>query len=161
MFRKLLFGSALFVALGAGSAQAQIFPDIYTGGSNRRYEENRTYRDERGTYHYETRTQRVWVPERRSEGLFGNRVIPGHYENRQVQVKVYDRNNRYDNNRTGNGGYYDRNGRWIPDNRNSKWSKHPHGMPPGQRKKYDDRRDDRYDRYDRNGKGRKHDRDDD
>lgn len=125
----------LFVALGAATmnkatAQRVNLPGIFTG--NRGYEEGKVYEDERGTYHYETRERRVWVPEQRTRGIFGTRIEPGHYETIREQVKIYhNRNNDYG---------YD-NGRY---NRNRKG--HPHGMPPGQRKKYGDRDhdDDRY-----------------
>jgi hypothetical protein len=86
-----------------------------------------TYRDEQGEYRYETREERVWIPEQRTGGIFGvgGRTIPGHYETRTNQVKVY----------------YDQNGN--PINRDRQYGegrkgwegKHPHGMPPGQRKK--------------------------
>ncbi|WP_207534993.1 hypothetical protein [Desertivirga arenae] len=79
------------------------------------------YRDQQGEYHYETRDQQVWVPEQRVGGIFGvgGRTIPGHYETRSQQVKVY---NRYPNSPYGQG--------------QKGWAgKHPHGMPPGQRKK--------------------------
>lgn len=143
---------ALFVAIGAAtadktSAQQVNIPEIFGGNGTRGYEEGKVYQDERGTYHYETRERRVWVPEQRTRGIFGTRVEPGHYETIREQVKIYhNRNNNY--------GYGD-------DRYNNKGSKkgHPHGMPPGQRKKmgnrdyddddrrYDDRRyDDR--RYD-------------
>lgn len=76
------------------------------------------YSGNNGDYHYETKDQQVWVPEQRVGGIFGvgGRVIPGHYETRQEQVKVY--NNNYQT--SGQNGWQ---------------GKHPHGMPPGQRKK--------------------------
>ncbi|WP_207422349.1 hypothetical protein [Desertivirga brevis] len=79
------------------------------------------YRDQQGEYHYETRKQQVWIPEQRVGGIFGvgGRTIPGHYETRSQQVKVY---NRYP------GGHYS-------DGQKGWSGKHPHGMPPGQRKK--------------------------
>jgi hypothetical protein len=81
-----------------------------------------TYTDEQGTYRYETREERVWVPERRTGGIFGvgGRTIPGHYETRTNQVKVYDNDRR-------NREYGEKAKGWE--------GKHPHGMPPGQRKK--------------------------
>lgn len=114
-----------------------------------------TYSDAQGTYRYETREERVWVPERRTGGIFGvgGRTIPGHYETRTNQVKVYDNDRK-------NGQYGDKSKGWE--------GKHPHGMPPGQRKKqgqngnYDNRNrdrnndgviDDRDRNYDRNGDG--------
>lgn len=114
--------------------------------------------DQQGSYRYETREERVWVPERRTGGIFGvgGRTIPGHYETRTREVKVYD-NDR-------NGQYGEKKKGWE--------GKHPHGMPPGQRKKqgrsnngdYDDRDrrtdrnndgviDERDRRYDRNNDG--------
>ena len=105
--KKLLF-TFLVAAMGIASASAQ------TG----------VYQDEQGEYRYETRQERVWVPEQRTGGIFGvgGRTIPGHYETRSEQVKVY-------NNRNNNDARY--------NNTNEKgWAgKHPHGMPPGQRKK--------------------------
>ncbi|MBC7914445.1 MAG: hypothetical protein H7Y07_10015 [Pyrinomonadaceae bacterium] len=109
-----------------------------------------TYTDAQGTYRYETREERVWIPEHRTGGIFGvgGRTVPGHYENRSTQVKVYrDQNGQYNTN-TGKG--------WE--------GKHPHGMPPGQRKKAQgannrsDRNndgviDERDRRYDRNNDG--------
>jgi hypothetical protein len=73
------------------------------------------------------RERRVWIPEQRTRGIFGigSRTIPGHYEMRTERVKVYL-----------NGGKKNKKG-------------HPHGMPPGQRKKLNDRYDDRYDSRDR------------
>jgi len=150
--RRFLLLAALFVALGASSSQAQ-----YTSRDRveRRVTQPGVYQDNRGTYQWQTVERRVWIPERRTAGIFGigSRRIPGHYEIRTERIKVY-RNNQYGNQRRG----------WE--------GKHPHGMPPGQRKKldnkrYDDRRDDRYDRnerYDRHdsksknrkNKGRRH-----
>ena len=155
--RKTILLAALFVALGATTSSAQY-------SSNRDRVERRVthpgvYQDDRGDYQWQTVERRVWIPERRTSGIFGigSRRIPGHYEMRTERIKVYRnaRNSQYGNQRRGWGG------------------KHPHGMPPGQRKKlenrrYDDRRDDRYDRndrYDSRSKDRKnkgrYDRDDD
>ena len=130
---------ALFVAIGATAAntahaQQVNIPEVFRGAT-RGYENGKVYQDDRGTYHYETRERRVWVPEQRTRGIFGTRVTPGHYETIREQVKVYhNRNNRYGDDR-----YRGKKG-------------HPHGMPPGQRKKSGNRRydDDRYDdrRYD-------------
>ncbi|WP_207427835.1 hypothetical protein [Pedobacter sp. SYSU D00535] len=85
---------------------------------------SRTYRDERGEYHYETRERRVWIPEQRVGGILGvgSRTIPGHYEMRNEQVKVYhDDRNRHDQD--------------YRFRQQGSEGKHPHGMPPGQRKK--------------------------
>lgn len=135
---------ALFVAIGAAAAdktnaQQVNIPEIFRGATRGGYEEGKVYQDERGSYHYETRERRVWVPEQRTRGIFGTRVEPGHYETIREQVKIYhNRSNRY-----GDDGY-----------NNSKGGKkgHPHGMPPGQRKKMGNRDydDDRYEnrRYD-------------
>ncbi|MFD2164422.1 hypothetical protein ACFSJU_18600 [Paradesertivirga mongoliensis] len=96
--------------------------------------------DEQGTYRYETREERVWIPEQRTGGIFGvgGRTIPGHYETRTRQVKVYD-------NERQNGQYGEGSKGWE--------GKHPHGMPPGQRKKQGNRDNDRDRRYDRNNDG--------
>ncbi|WP_207425480.1 hypothetical protein [Pedobacter sp. SYSU D00535] len=81
----------------------------------RRYDDRNIYRDNRGEYHWQVVERRVWVPTQRiGSGIFG-RVIPGHYEVRRDRVKVYHGRGR-----------------------------HPHGMPPGQRKKYYDRDDRRW-----------------
>lgn len=135
---------ALFVAIGAAAAdttraQQVNIPEIFRGATRGGYEEGKVYQDERGSYHYETRERRVWVPEQRTRGIFGTRVEPGHYETIREQVKIYHNRN---NNRYGDDDRY--------NNKRSKKG-HPHGMPPGQRKKlgnrdYDDRYDDR--RYD-------------
>ncbi|MEJ6979129.1 hypothetical protein WG906_01625 [Pedobacter sp. P351] len=110
-----------------------------------------TYTDDQGEYRYETRQERVWVPEERKGGIFGvgGRTIPGHYENRSTQVKVY---------RDRNGNPVNQNGQYGEQRRG--WEgKHPHGMPPGQRKKIEQRRNNGdYDRrdgrdYDRNNDG--------
>lgn len=127
----------LFAAIGTMDTQAQYRQDPTVWGST----DNTVYSDDRGEYRWETRERRVWIPEYRTRGIFGvgARTIPGHYEMRNERVKVYLRGDR-DNNRKG----------------------HPHGMPPGQRKKlgkYGDNRgyEDRNDRYERDD----HDRDDD
>lgn len=104
-----------------------------------------TYRDDQGDYRYETREERVWVPEQRTGGIFGvgGRTIPGHYETRNTQVKVYQDQN---GNPIGqNGQYGERRKGWE--------GKHPHGMPPGQRKKQGQYGNGRYDRNDRNNDG--------
>lgn len=88
-----------------------------------RYEDNRVYRDNRGEYYWKVIERRVWIPEQRKKSIFGTKVIPGHYEVRHDRVKVY---------------------------RRDRYKKHPHGMPPGQRKKWD---------RDRNDQRRDHDRD--
>ncbi|HXI00771.1 MAG TPA: hypothetical protein VNI52_10935 [Sphingobacteriaceae bacterium] len=153
---------SLFVTLGAAtidnaSAQQVNLPEILRGN---RVDESKVYQDDRGTYHYETRERRVWVPEQRTRGVFGTRTEPGHYETIREQVKIYhnrnndrnDRNNR-DNDYGDSEGYKNKKGK----------KGHPHGMPPGQRKKQGDRdRDDDDDRYeDRRNDRRAGDRDDD
>lgn len=109
--KKILLTAALFVAFGAASAQWSPRDNDY-----RRYDERSVYRDNNGSYHWQVVERRVWIPTHRVGGIFG-RTIPGHYEIRRDRIKVY--HNRYDNR-------YD-----------SRRSKHPHGMPPGQRKKYE------------------------
>lgn len=103
-----------------------------------------TGRDAQGEYEYQTREERVWVPEQRTGGIFGvgGRTIPGHYETRTRQVKVY---------RDRNGNPVNQDGQYGQGRRG--WEgRHPHGMPPGQRKKAQrnnrdyDNRDGRYDR---------------
>jgi hypothetical protein len=143
--RRILLLAVLFAALGTTTSSAQYSS---RDGVARRVIEPGVYQDGRGTYQWQTVERRVWIPERRTAGIFGigSRRIPGHYEIRTDRVKVY-RNNQYGSKRKG----------WE--------GKHPHGMPPGQRKKlenrryddrryddrrYDDRRYDRDDRYDRN-----------
>lgn len=105
---------ALIVALTANSAIAQHRGDV----RNRYYERDR-YNDNRGEYRWEVIERRVWVPGYRTQGVFGigSRTVPGRYEIRTERVKVYT------NNRS-NKHYYNRGK-----------GKHPHGMPPGQRKK--------------------------
>ena len=137
--------------MGVSTSKAQ-----YTRDDNeretRRYEPG-VYQDERGEYRWQTTESRVWIPEYRTPGIFGigSRIIPGHYEVRSTnRVKVYSRS-----------GY---------DNRQEGWNgKHPHGMPPGQRKKmqknrnYDDQRWNNNDDENREKKDKKkhHDDDDD
>lgn len=143
--RKTLLLAALFVALGATTASAQ-----YTNRDQqeRRVTEPGVYQDDRGEYQWQTVEHRVWIPERRTAGIFGigSRTIPGHYEMRTDRVKVY-RNEQYRNEQYGT--------------KRKGWEgKHPHGMPPGQRKKMENRRnDDRYDdRYDRDNRDNRDDR---
>jgi hypothetical protein len=146
----------LFVALGVSTSQAQ-----YTRNNNeneketRRYEPG-VYQDERGEYRWQTIERRVWIPEYRTPGIFGigSRTIPGHYEVRSTnRVKVYT-NSEYENRQQSQGE-----------------KKHPHGMPPGQRKKMQKNRNDNDQRWnnedddhrDKKGKtkGKKNDHDDD
>lgn len=99
--KKLFTLAVLLVALGTTSVSAQTWRDDdrrYEDSryDDRRYADNRTYRDNRGEYHWKVVERRVWIPERRVRGLFGTRVIPGHYEMRQERVKVYHRD-RYRN----------------------------------------------------------------
>ena len=92
-----------------------------------------TYQDQNGDYHYETRERQVWVPEQKVGGVFGigSKTIPGHYETRQEQVKVYNDDYGSEVNQGGTKGWQGR---------------HPHGMPPGQRKKMQGNRDGSWDR---------------
>lgn len=119
--KKILIILALFAASGTMSAQAQYRQAEPVWGAN----DGSIYRDDRGEYRWEIRERRVWVPEYRTRGVFGigSRTIPGHYEMRRERVKIYL-----------NGG------------KNKKG--HPHGMPPGQRKKMNREYDDRDRRYD-------------
>ena len=121
--KKILIIVALFAALGTMSTQAQNRQTPTVWGSN----DGTVYRDDRGEYRWEMRERRVWIPEHRTRGILGvgSRTIPGHYEMRTDRVKVY--------NNDGKGNKKD----------------HPHGMPPGQRKKMDKRDDDRYEGRDR------------
>lgn len=125
--------AALFVALGATTSSAQ---NRTRDRVNSRITLPGVYEDDRGEYQWQTVERRVWIPERRTAGIFGigSRTIPGHYELRTERVKVYRR---------------DRNSRDV-DQREGWEGKHPHGMPPGQRKKLENRRSDEYknDRYD-------------
>jgi hypothetical protein len=147
--KKILSLLTLFVALVVSTANAQ-----YNDRDTRDTRDQKTtrvfepgvFQDDGGEYRWARVETRVWVPERRTTGIFGigARTIPGHYEVTNTRLeKVYARSDR--NSQTG-----DHKGRE---------GKHPHGMPPGQRKKmqrnsdvYDDRRnDDRRDddrRYD-------------
>ena len=136
---------AFFAALGASS--------VYAGNPDRdriirRYDERGVYQDSRGEYHWQVIEREVWIPERRVGTVLGTRVIPGHYEVRQQRIKVYHNTGRYNNER-----YYDR-GKQYQKGKNG----HPHGMPPGQRKKQDGRYNDRdrdYDRRDREYESRR------
>lgn len=132
--KKILIILVLFAASGTMTAQAQ-YREIETifGGND-----GSIQRDERGEYRWEMRERRVWVPEYRTRGVLGvgSRTIPGHYEMRRERVKVYL--NQGKKNKKG----------------------HPHGMPPGQRKKMGERYDDRYEDRDR-GYDSRRDRDDD
>lgn len=122
--KKLIILVILFAALGTTESQAQYRQGQTVWGQN----DQNVYRDDRGEYHYEMRERRVWIPEYRTAGIFGigSRRVPGHYEMRNERIRVYSGQN----------------------NRNRK--QHPHGMPPGQRKKYNTKDDQRYerDRYD-------------
>lgn len=139
--RRILLLAALFVALGATTSSAQY--NNTRDREERRVTEPGVYQDDRGEYQWQTVERRVWIPERRTAGIFGigSRTIPGHYEMRTDRVKVY-RNDR------------DRDRNAQSGTQRKGWEgKHPHGMPPGQRKKLENRRDndrddDRNDRYD-------------
>jgi hypothetical protein len=126
----------LFTAIFAGFSFFALESNAQTG----------TYRDDHGEYRYETRQEKVWVPERRTGGIFGvgGRTIPGHYEVQDRQVKVY---------RDQNGNRVNQDERYG-EKRKGWEGKHPHGMPPGQRKKANRENTDRRDRgYDRNNDG--------
>lgn len=107
---------AVFAALTANSAMAQYNRDQVIS----RTFESGVYSDERGEYRWQLIEKRVWIPEYQTRGILGIgvRTIPGHYEMRTDRVKVYT---------NGSGGYNDSN--------NGRKGNHPHGMPPGQRKK--------------------------
>ncbi|MDP3468186.1 MAG: hypothetical protein Q8S11_07610 [Daejeonella sp.] len=130
--KKLIILAILFAALGTTKTQAQYRQVQTVWGQT----DQKVYRDNRGEYRYEIRERRVWIPEYRTAGIFGigSRRVPGHYEMRNERVRVYTRQNR---------------------------NQHPHGMPPGQRKKSNNNYDQRYgrdkhdDNYgDRNQNGR-------
>ena len=107
---------ALFVALIANAAIAQNRDEIV----NRTYEPGVFNDDQGGEYRWQVVERRVWIPEYQTRGIFGigSRTIPGHYEMRSERIKVYTNSSR--------DGHYKGKG-WK--------GKHPHGMPPGQRKK--------------------------
>ena len=115
--KRLIYLLAVFAALTANSARAQYNRDQVI---SRTYEPG-VYNDDRGEYRWQVIERRVWIPEYRTRGILGvgSRTIPGHYEMRTDRVKVYT-NSR-------NGDYR--------DSRNGRRGNHPHGMPPGQRKK--------------------------
>ena len=95
--RRILLLAVLFVALGTTTSSAQYSS---RDRDERRVTEPGVYQDERGEYQWQTVERRVWIPERRTSGVFGigSRTIPGHYEMRSDRVKVYrngnDRNDR-------------------------------------------------------------------
>ena len=131
--KKILIIIALFAASGTITTQAQNRQiETILGGVD-----GSIQRDERGEYRWEMRERRVWIPEYRTRGVLGvgSRTIPGHYEMRRERVKVY------------------LNGQ----NNNNKKKGHPHGMPPGQRKKMGERYDDRYEGRDRRDDDRRYD----
>jgi len=135
--KKILIILALFAASGTMSTQAQYRQTQTVWGAN----DGTVYRDDRGEYRWEMRERRVWIPEYRTRGILGvgARTVPGHYEMRNERVKVY-----------------------LQSKKNKK--DHPHGMPPGQRKKMDKRDGDRYESRDRQYEDRRRrddDRDDD
>ncbi len=115
--KRLIYLLAVFAALTANSAMAQYNRDQVI---SRTYEPG-VYNDDRGEYRWQVIERRVWIPEYRTRGILGvgSRTIPGHYEMRTDRVKVYT------NSRNGD---YDDSGKGRKGN-------HPHGMPPGQRKK--------------------------
>lgn len=122
--RKLVLTLAFIAALGASS----VYADRNPGRDRiiRRYDEQGVFQDSRGTYHWQVIEREVWVPQHRVGTIFGTRTIPGHYEVRRQRIKVYH-NSRYNP-------YHDRNNQY---NKGKKG--HPHGMPPGQRKKHSQR----------------------
>lgn len=118
--KKVIILVILFAALGTTDTKAQYRQEQTIWGQN----DQNVYRDDRGEYRYEMRERRVWIPEYQTAGIFGigSRRIPGHYEMRNERVRVYiGQNNQYK-------------------------KQHPHGMPPGQRKKYNNNYDPRYER---------------
>ena len=123
--KRVIILLTLFAALGTTNTQAQYRQDQPVWGQN----DQTIYQDERGEYRWEMRERRVWIPEYRTAGIFGigSRRIPGHYEMRRERAKVYLGKNKKDK------------------------KGHPHGMPPGQRKKNGN---DRYDERDRRGDDR-------
>lgn len=134
--KKFLLTLALIAALGASSVYADRNDRIV-----RRYDERNVYQDSRGPYHWQVVEREVWVPTRRVGSVLGSRVIPGHYTIRTERIKVYHNTGRYSRNNP----YYDRDDRYGKGRK-----QHPHGMPPGQRKKYEERYGDRRNRdYDR------------
>lgn len=156
--RKILIMLSLFAALGVNAVNAGTNSDNPRDQIIRRTDEAGTFRDGNGEYHWQVIERRVYIPSYQTRGLFGIgwRTVPAHYELRTDRIKVYNY----------------RNSQPYRDNRG--WQgRHPHGMPPGQRKKLDRYRDnyrgDNYrDDYDRDRKyeHRKnkhghHDRDDD
>jgi len=161
--QRTIFILVFILCLGTITASAQNREDRVV----RRYDGKEIYQDSQGDIHWQTIEHKVWVTEYRTGGVFGigSRTVPAHYEIRTERVKIYhDRN--YGNNN------YDKKG-WE--------GKHPHGMPPGQRKKMrnsqyrtvnggyyqnDNRRDNDDDRYENDRryskkKSKGHDRDDD
>lgn len=119
--RKIIVLIVLFAAIGTIETKGQYRRQQTVW--NNRYDDG-VFRDHRGSYRWEVRERRVWVPEYRTAGIFGigSRRVPGHYEMRTERVKVYSNNKRFK-------------------------KSHPHGKPPGQRKKHHDRdRDYRWDR---------------
>lgn len=143
--RKILIMVALFVALGATTSSAQTNSRDRV---NSRVTLPGVYEDDRGEYQWQTVERRVWIPERRTGGIFGigSRTIPGHYEMRSERVKVYSKESR--------------DGKNV--NKRKGWEgKHPHGMPPGQRKKMENKRNDdrRYERSERNDNDDRYERD--
>ena len=115
--KKMIYILAVFAALTAGEANAQ---HTREGVVSRTYERE-VYTDDRGEYRWQVIERRVWIPEYRTRGIFGigSQTIPGHYEIRTNRVKVYT---------NGRNGEYRKPGKGGKNN-------HPHGMPPGQRKK--------------------------
>lgn len=108
--RRIMLMVPLFVALGATAKS-----ETYTSRSTeKRIDAQGAYHNGHDDYYWETVERRVWVPSSRTRFGIDIRIIPGHYEVRREKVKVY--RPRHDD-------YY--------------YSKHPHGMPPGQYKKWE------------------------
>jgi hypothetical protein len=115
--KRIVYLLAVFAALAANTTIAQNREEVIS----RTYEPG-VHSDERGEYRWQVIERRVWIPEYQTRGIFGVgvRTIPGHYEMRTDRIKVYNNDrNHYDGDRGRKG--------WQ--------GKHPHGMPPGQRKK--------------------------
>ena len=116
--KRILYMLVVFAALTTNPAAAQYNRDEII---SRTYEPG-VYTDERGEYRWQVVERRVWIPEYQTRGILGIgvRTIPAHYEMRTDRTKVYTN--------SGSSEY---------NNKNKK--QHPHGMPPGQRKKQENR----------------------
>ncbi|MDF3077981.1 MAG: hypothetical protein K0S09_1870 [Sphingobacteriaceae bacterium] len=159
---------ALFAALIANTASAQYNSSRNENGtystrnnSNQREQiisrtdDPNVYTDQGGQYHWQTVEKRVWIDTYEKSTLFGKKTVPGHYEVVTDRLKIYH-----------NGSQYNQNGQYDNGQKQPGWAgKHPHGMPPGQRKKVEGNGNygsgdyDRNGKYDRDSKSKKHDKD--